>query len=78
MEAGMAKCPICDATVQPRAENPSFPFCTTRCKTIDLGKWVNEEYRIPMQGEEIEDEDDGGASNSSSEGRSKTSEVMRH
>ncbi|RKU26022.1 hypothetical protein C6497_14660 [Candidatus Poribacteria bacterium] len=25
---------------------PNFPFCSKRCKSIDLGKWLNEEYRI--------------------------------
>ena len=25
---------------------PNFPFCSNRCKAIDLGKWLNEEYRI--------------------------------
>lgn len=25
---------------------PNFPFCSSRCKSIDLGKWLNEEYRI--------------------------------
>ena len=25
---------------------PNFPFCSNRCKSIDLGKWLNEEYRI--------------------------------
>ena len=24
-----------------------FPFCSARCKGVDLGNWVNEEYRIP-------------------------------
>lgn len=74
----MAKCPICNATVKPRAENPSFPFCTSRCKMIDLGKWVNEEYRIPVEGDELEEDHDGGASDSSSDGASKTNEDMRH
>ncbi|MCZ6681249.1 MAG: DNA gyrase inhibitor YacG [Candidatus Poribacteria bacterium] len=27
---------------------PNFPFCSPRCKAIDLGKWFNEEYRISM------------------------------
>ena len=43
----MASCPICNAAARPREDNPSFPFCSARCKTIDLGKWMNEEYRIP-------------------------------
>ena len=24
-----------------------FPFCSERCQSIDLGRWANEEYRIP-------------------------------
>ena len=43
----MAICPICGAEAKARKDNSSFPFCTPRCKTIDLGKWVNEEYRVP-------------------------------
>jgi len=42
-------CPICKKAVKARAENPSFPFCTPRCKLVDLGKWVNEEYRVPAE-----------------------------
>jgi hypothetical protein len=34
------------------AENPAFPFCSARCKTIDLGRWLNEEYRVPVQPED--------------------------
>jgi endogenous inhibitor of DNA gyrase (YacG/DUF329 family) len=32
---------------QSLGEWPSFPFCSTRCKTIDLGRWLGETYRIP-------------------------------
>lgn len=53
------KCPICDAAVKARRDNPSFPFCNARCKMIDLGKWVNEDYRIPV--EESGDDDEDGA-----------------
>lgn len=40
------KCPTCDkeATWQ---DNPYRPFCSERCKLVDLGKWVNDEYRVP-------------------------------
>ena len=40
------KCPTCDkeATWQ---DNPHRPFCSERCKLVDLGKWVNDEYRVP-------------------------------
>ncbi|MEW6732789.1 MAG: DNA gyrase inhibitor YacG [Acidobacteriota bacterium] len=39
------KCPIChqETTWQ---ENPNRPFCSERCKMIDLGKWAEGEYRI--------------------------------
>ena len=73
----MAKCPICDAAVKPRSENPSFPFCTARCKTIDLGKWLNEEYRVPVEGDGLDEDEDGGASDGS-EHAPKTSPDMRH
>jgi endogenous inhibitor of DNA gyrase (YacG/DUF329 family) len=26
---------------------PHFPFCSARCKLIDLGRWLGEEYRLP-------------------------------
>jgi uncharacterized protein len=26
---------------------PFFPFCSERCKMIDLGKWLDEEHRLP-------------------------------
>ena len=31
-----------------KAADP-FPFCSTRCQMIDLGRWLGEEYRIPDQ-----------------------------
>ena len=43
----MARCPICGKDARPRPENPAAPFCSARCKTVDLGKWLNEEYRVP-------------------------------
>ena len=41
-------CPICHKHAGKRADNAFFPFCSVRCKTIDLGKWLNEEYRVPV------------------------------
>ena len=52
----MPKCPICDAVVKPRGDNEVFPFCSPRCKTIDLGKWLSEEYRVPAEDADVEDE----------------------
>jgi hypothetical protein len=40
-------CPQCDKTLT-WAENPWRPFCSERCKLLDLGKWASEEYRVPV------------------------------
>jgi uncharacterized protein len=40
----LLRCPTCGALVTARAEN--FPFCSDRCRTIDLGKWASGGYRI--------------------------------
>ena len=39
------KCPTCGRENDFNAD-PLGPFCSTRCKLVDLGKWFNEEYRI--------------------------------
>ncbi|MBM4141293.1 MAG: DNA gyrase inhibitor YacG [Nitrospira sp.] len=39
-------CPICENKTT-WEENHWRPFCSERCKLIDLGKWATEEYRIP-------------------------------
>jgi len=41
-------CPTCKKEAV-REGNPRFPFCSERCRLVDLGKWVNEEYRIPEE-----------------------------
>src|SRR5947207_1711322 len=43
----MLRCPTCRASVKPREENPSFPFCSPRCRAVDLGKWFTGSYRVP-------------------------------
>ncbi len=42
----MSACPICQRPAAPRAENKAFPFCSERCKQIDLAKWLTGDYRI--------------------------------
>ena len=44
-------CPRCGATVRWEAESPFRPFCSERCKMIDLGAWAAEEYRVAAKGE---------------------------
>ena len=38
------RCPICKKTV--KSGDPEFPFCSDRCRTIDLGKWASGAYVI--------------------------------
>jgi len=49
------KCPTCEKPIQWQ-NNPYRPFCSERCKLIDLGAWVNEEYTVPGQEVRIPDE----------------------
>ena len=55
----MGMCPICGAQANPRAEDgsriPHAPFCSPRCKAVDLGKWLDEEYRVPAAPETQEE-----------------------
>jgi uncharacterized protein len=41
------KCPICAAPAVPE----HAPFCSPRCRTIDLGRWLGGDYRIPSEDE---------------------------
>lgn len=55
-------CPVCGKKIpshkgEKNIKNPWRPFCSERCKLIDLGRWASEEYRIP--GEKIKEEEDG-------------------
>ena len=40
------KCPICKQDVKPG--DPDFPFCSERCKLIDLGRWLGGRYQVPV------------------------------
>lgn len=42
-------CPTCKKTV--KSTDPEFPFCSERCRLIDLGKWASGQYVIssPLQ-----------------------------
>lgn len=51
------KCPICKKEVTPAGE--FFPFCSERCKIIDLGNWASEKYVISTPVQPSESEGDG-------------------
>ncbi|MBL8383713.1 MAG: DNA gyrase inhibitor YacG [Burkholderiales bacterium] len=44
-------CPTCGAEAAWNRDNPWRPFCSERCKQIDLGAWATESYRVPVREE---------------------------
>jgi uncharacterized protein len=56
--AATVRCPICKKEVT--FDNPNMPFCSDRCRIIDLGNWASEKYVIstPTRQNEIEELDE--------------------
>lgn len=50
------KCPVCKKETL-WENNPFKPFCSERCRLIDLGKWASEDYRIPGEKKDMPDGD---------------------
>ncbi|HUB83564.1 MAG TPA: DNA gyrase inhibitor YacG [Bryobacteraceae bacterium] len=50
------QCPICAKEVN--LGEPDFPFCSERCRLIDLGNWSAEKYRISTPANRPEREDE--------------------
>jgi len=42
------RCPVCERLMHgaSSAEWPAFPFCSARCRLIDLGRWLGEDYAV--------------------------------
>ncbi len=57
-------CPTCDRSlhVERKEDAPYRPFCSQRCKLIDLGRWFDGTYVIsePVRPEDLEEPDDRG------------------
>ncbi|MBL8265006.1 DNA gyrase inhibitor YacG [Steroidobacter sp.] len=52
----VVRCPTCDRPVEWTEAFPWRPFCSERCKLIDLGAWAAEKHAIPG---EVAETDDG-------------------
>ena len=52
-EAPPARCPTCRKVVPPPA--PHRPFCSDRCRLLDLGKWCDGDYAVPAPEREEEE-----------------------
>jgi endogenous inhibitor of DNA gyrase (YacG/DUF329 family) len=51
------KCPICQKPVDPKS--PDAPFCSDRCRLIDLGNWASGKYVVSTPIQPKADEDEG-------------------
>jgi endogenous inhibitor of DNA gyrase (YacG/DUF329 family) len=51
-------CPTCKQLTEYSVDNPYRPFCSKRCKLIDLGQWANEQYAIPVDAKSGQLDDD--------------------
>lgn len=51
------KCPTCKQPVESKAAD--FPFCSDRCRLIDLGKWASGQYVVSSPVSDISDEISG-------------------
>lgn len=47
----IVNCPTCSRPVEWNNDNKWRPFCSERCKLIDLGEWASESYNISGEGE---------------------------
>lgn len=48
-------CPVCQQEFSPD-ESPAMPFCSERCRLIDLGRWLDERYGLECETEAEPDE----------------------
>ncbi len=49
MKERLVACPQCGKNAVWDTANRYRPFCSERCRLIDLGAWANENYRVPVQ-----------------------------
>ena len=56
----VVQCPTCGEKVVWSAASPFRPFCSERCKNVDLGAWASERYAIGSEpeGRDVPEEDD--------------------
>ncbi|MCL2875940.1 MAG: DNA gyrase inhibitor YacG [Betaproteobacteria bacterium] len=53
-------CPRCGKETEWGEANPYRPFCSARCKQVDLGAWASDGYRISGSNQDAESGESGG------------------
>jgi uncharacterized protein len=56
----LTRCPICDLSFDTE-HSDSLPFCSARCKRIDLARWFDERYSMPIERPDAADDDAASA-----------------
>jgi endogenous inhibitor of DNA gyrase (YacG/DUF329 family) len=56
-----ATCPVCGEKFEADLSRPAFPFCTPRCKLIDLGRWLDGANNLPAEEPSDDDEEEAQA-----------------
>ncbi|MBS7788598.1 DNA gyrase inhibitor YacG [Roseococcus sp. SDR] len=53
------RCPICRRLLPPRepGQRHARPFCSERCRQVDLGRWLTESYSVPAVDPEDQEEE---------------------
>jgi endogenous inhibitor of DNA gyrase (YacG/DUF329 family) len=46
-------CPNCGKSFDAQDPEAPAPFCSERCRSVDLGRWLSEEYGLPIEGDEM-------------------------
>ncbi len=59
--ASASRCPSCSGTLPKENPRAFFPFCSARCRTIDLGNWLDGRYAVPAAEHPDDDGLDDGA-----------------
>ena len=54
MSPTLVKCPTCKRSIDWSAAE-FRPFCSDRCRLIDLGRWLNEDFKVPVKQDEESD-----------------------
>ena len=49
------RCPICECQFDPQ-QSLAMPFCSDRCRQIDLGRWLREAYSVPVERRDEDEE----------------------
>ncbi len=57
----LVRCPTCGGDSVYAPENPWRPFCSERCRSVDLGAWASEGYRVPATRPELDPDDPDGS-----------------